>query len=120
MTIAWLTQSLRQRWIQYLCLGLLTLGLTLWSTPTLAQLPTLFTSPAARPADSGDLPSGVERFGDLEVTMVVSPYTRQALFWVASSTILDRGDPPEGVLPVEDRASDIEGRLRLVYLRIPQ
>lgn len=118
MTIAWLTQSLRQRWIQYLCLGLLTLGLTLWSTPTLAQLPTLFTSPAARPADSGDLPSGVERFGDLEVTMVVSPYTRQALFWVASSTILDRDEPPEGVIPVEDRGTDIEGRLRLVYRRI--
>jgi small conductance mechanosensitive channel len=118
MMIAWLTQHLRHRGMRYLCLGLLSLGMILWATPTLAQLPTLFSSPAARPVNSSNLPSGVQRFGDLEVAMVVSPYTGQDLFLVASSTILDRDTPPEGVLPVEARATDIEGRLRLVYRRI--
>jgi small-conductance mechanosensitive channel len=104
----------RMRWLM---LGLLTFWLSLAALPALGQLPPMFNS--SRPVTtSNNLPLGIDRYGDLEVAPVVSPYTGDELFKIVSSTIVDRENPPADVIPVEARARDIEGRLRLVYRRI--
>ena len=63
------------------------------------------------PSTSGSfIPSKVSRFGNIEVTSVLSQLTGKALFEIASPTVLNRSNPGEKV-PVEVRAAQIAGTI---------
>ncbi|EDY39845.1 MscS Mechanosensitive ion channel [Cyanobium sp. PCC 7001] len=62
------------------------------------------------------VPDGVNRFGDIEVTPVTSPIDGRQLFKIASPTVYDRSQPPEDVVPVEQRARQIHARVELAAL----
>lgn len=66
----------------------------------------------------GVVPKGVDRYGEYEVTWVKSPIDAQKLLEIASPTIFDRANPPEGKIPVEIRAQAIEERLNRELLRL--
>ncbi len=62
-------------------------------------------------------PSSVNRYGNIETIQVKSPVDGTELFTIASPTVYDRSNIGEGSLPVEERAKQIEGRLRFALLR---
>jgi len=70
------------------------------------------------PASVELLPSGGYRYGNFEVTWVLSPLTKEKLFQIASPTVTDRSNNPQGQIPVEIRAQSIEDLLRLEIERI--
>lgn len=100
--------------------GVTVFGTSVFGPPSLGQVPSLVTSPPPSQLSGTTLPSGVVRYGDLEVSPVFSPYTGEKLFLVAAPAILDRESPPDGFLPAEARAANIQGRLRLAFRRIIQ
>lgn len=95
---------------------MLTVSLTLWNgtQPAFSQLPT-FSENATN--QSLDLPSGVSRYGEYEGATIRSPLDNQPLFEIASPTIFNRNDIPEGNLPVEVRAQEVNERLWRVFHR---
>ncbi|MFQ6538200.1 MULTISPECIES: mechanosensitive ion channel family protein [Aphanothece] len=62
------------------------------------------------------VPESVNRFGDIEVSAVTSPINGRELFKIASPTVYDRSQPPEGSVPVEQRAREIHARVELAAL----
>ncbi len=94
-------------------ISLMALALVLGSGAiALGQLPSLptATSSAFSP------PDGVSRHGEYETASIRSPLDRRELFEVTSPTVLNRDRVPEGLLPVEVRAEEVNERLwRLFY-----
>jgi small-conductance mechanosensitive channel len=84
-----------------LLLPLLIVALTV--SPAIAQLPPLV------PSNSNSLPAGVEQQGTLESAPVRLDGT--TLFRIASPAVVNRSDPGY-LVPVEVRASQIEGNLQ--------
>lgn len=95
-----------------LVVSLTILGVT---SPAQSQIPSFPTTATSN--DPRNPPKGVTRWGELEVTTVKSPLDDKVLFEIASSTIFNRDDPPEGKLPVEVRAQEISQRLLRVVFR---
>ncbi|WP_084555281.1 mechanosensitive ion channel family protein [[Phormidium ambiguum] IAM M-71] len=62
-------------------------------------------------------PANVRRIGEFEVANVRSPLDNKILFEVASPTIWNRDNIPEGRLPIETRAQEISDRLWRVVER---
>jgi hypothetical protein len=58
--------------------------------------------------DSRAVPDGVNRYGEIEVTVVSSPVGGRQLFQMVSPTVYGRERPRAGRTPVEKRARDIE------------
>lgn len=58
-------------------------------------------------------PTGVTRYGSLEVTWVRSQLDNGKLFQIASPTVVNRSDPQVNQVPVEVRAKNIEDLIRL-------
>lgn len=94
----------------------LALGLTFLSGvhPAHSQFPNL---PSNATNGSLDLPSNVKRYGEYEVANIYSPLDNKLLFEIASPTIFNRNDIPEGRLPVEIRAQEVNERLWRVFQR---
>ncbi|MUL37841.1 hypothetical protein BWI75_16280 [Gloeocapsopsis sp. AAB1 = 1H9] len=88
--------------------------LTGWVPPAQSQLPSL---PTATSNDPTKPPQEVTRSGDLEIAPVKSPLDGKQLFEVASPTIWNRDNVPEGTIPVEVRAQEITDRLWRVVNR---
>jgi len=63
--------------------------------------------------DDNRLPAGVERFGGMEVAPVRSPIDNEILFRIASPTVYDRSDAAADQRAVEQRAKQVQARLRL-------
>jgi len=85
-----------------------------WGAIAHSQLPALPTGAA----ESGpNLPSGVSRHGEYETASVRSPLDDRVLFTLTSPTIFDRAKIPEGKLPVEIRADEVNERLWRVFNR---
>lgn len=79
-----------------------------------SQLPALPTGAA----DNGpNLPSEVSRHGEYETAAVRSPLDDKELFTLTSPTLFDRKNIPEGKLPVEIRAQEVNERLWRVFNR---
>lgn len=85
-----------------------------WAPPVQSQLPSL---PTATSNDPRKPPKEVNRSGELEVAPIESPLDNKVLFEVASPTIWNRDKVPEGKIPVEIRAEEINERLWRVLIR---
>ena len=114
---AWFGQNFFRRRVFAVTTALFALGVAFMPMPVYGQLPPWLRSPTS-PTSEDVLPRGVNRFGDIEAASVVSPFTSNTLFEIASPTVRDRSAPPTGITPVEHRVHDIEGRLKLAFLRI--
>ncbi len=79
-----------------------------WSAIVQSQLPSL-PSGAANSAFSP--PAEVSRQGEYETAAIKSPLDGKELFEVTSPTILNRDKIPDGLLPVEVRAEEVNERL---------
>lgn len=105
---------------RFVWMSVLTLSLVLggafggWPPPAHSQLPSLSSSTSP---STSDVPDDVRRYGELEVASIRSPLDDMILFDIASPTILDRDDIPEGKLPVEIRADEVNERLWRVFSR---
>lgn len=99
--------------IRFVLLSLVTITLVVsWGRLAQSQLPPL---PSAA-NDAFNPPSGVSRHGEYETASIKSPLDDKELFEVTSPTILNRGKVPDGSLPVEVRARDVNERLwRVLY-----
>jgi moderate conductance mechanosensitive channel len=96
-------------------LGVLTLALSFSILlPATSQL-------SVSPPNTGNafVPSKVSRFGNIEVTSVVSRLTGKPLFDIASSTVLNRSNPGDKV-PVEVRAAQIMGTIERTVTHFAQ
>ncbi|MDX2230338.1 MAG: mechanosensitive ion channel family protein [Leptolyngbyaceae cyanobacterium bins.349] len=62
-------------------------------------------------------PDGVTRSGEYETARILSPLDNQVLFEVTSPTIFNRDEVPDGRLPVEVRAQEVNERLWRVFYR---
>jgi small-conductance mechanosensitive channel len=85
-----------------------------WGAIAHSQLPSL-PSGAANSAFSP--PAGVSRQGEYETAAIESPLDGKELFEVTSPTILNRDKIPDGLLPVEVRAQEVNQRLWRVLNR---
>jgi small-conductance mechanosensitive channel len=85
-----------------------------WIPPAQSQLPALPTAASNNPLQP---PDGVTRNGEYETARVKSPLDNKILFEVASPTIFNRDQIPEGKLPVEVRAQEVNERLWRVFSR---
>ncbi|NEP18867.1 MAG: mechanosensitive ion channel family protein [Leptolyngbya sp. SIO4C1] len=107
-----------RRLIRLLLLGFLaSLAVMGWSSQAYGQLPSLGGSVAA---ETRLPPSGVSRYGALEVAWVKSPLGGENLFQIASPTVIDRSSLDGAQLPVEVRSHNIEDLLRLEISRFRQ
>ncbi|WP_313898138.1 mechanosensitive ion channel family protein [Nodosilinea sp. LEGE 07298] len=96
-------------------IGLITLALVLGSGAIAqGQLPSL----PASGNSAFSTPNGVRRHGEYETASIRSPLDRKELFEVTSPTIFNRDSVPEGLLPVEVRAEEVNERLWRVFYRI--
>lgn len=108
-----MSRFLSYRWFQtvirYFLIGVLTFSLCIgWNIPAQSQIPSLPTAASNNPMQP---PEGVSRVGEFEIAKVKSPLDNKILFEVASPTIWNRENVPEGRLPVETRAQEITDRL---------
>ncbi|MGA9379483.1 MAG: mechanosensitive ion channel family protein [Phormidium sp.] len=107
-----------QRVIHFALIGIFTVSLCIgWTLPAQSQMPSLPTAASNNPMQP---PDGVSRMGEFEVAKVRSPLDNKILFEVASPTIWNRDEIPEGKLPVETRAQEISERLWRVMNRTRQ
>ncbi|MBE9227780.1 mechanosensitive ion channel family protein [Phormidium sp. LEGE 05292] len=103
------------RVIRFTLIGVFTLSLIIgWNLPVQSQIPSLPTAASTNPMQP---PPNVTRIGEFEVAKVRSPLDNKILFEVASPTIWNRDNIPEGRLPVETRAQEIADRLWRVVER---
>lgn len=102
--------------LRWLFVGLLSFVLVMGSA-SVASAQFVDLSKAGK---GGAVPKGVDRYGEYEVTWVKSPVDAQKLLAIASPTIFDRTNPPEGKIPVEIRAKAIEERLNRELLRLAE
>ncbi len=112
------SHRLFQTIIRFALVSLFTFNLVLgwagWVSPAQSQMPSLTTDTAN---NSLDLPSGVNRYGEYETASIRSPLDNKELFKVTSPTIFNRAQVPEGKLPVEVRAKEVNERLWRVFSR---
>ncbi|MBW4485851.1 MAG: mechanosensitive ion channel family protein [Tildeniella torsiva UHER 1998/13D] len=95
--------------------GLITLALVLGSGAIAhGQLPSL---PTASGNSAFSAPNGVSRHGEYETASIRSPLDRKVLFEVTSPTIFNRNSVPEGLLPVEVRAQEVNERMWRAFYR---
>lgn len=100
------------RFVLIICMTIvLVLG---WGAIAHSQLPSL---PTAAGNNSLNSPDGVTRSGEYETAWIQSPLDSKRLFEVTSPTILNRDKVPEGKLPVEVRAQEVNERLWRVLNR---
>ncbi|OKH32485.1 hypothetical protein NIES2119_26080 [[Phormidium ambiguum] IAM M-71] len=85
-----------------------------WNFPAQSQIPSMSTAASTNPMQP---PANVRRIGEFEVANVRSPLDNKILFEVASPTIWNRDNIPEGRLPIETRAQEISDRLWRVVER---
>lgn len=108
------------RWAIYRVLRFLLISITIfaialtWGTSASSQIPSFGESPST---ELKLPPSGVSRYGALEVAWVRSPISGDNLFQIASPTVLDRGNLEMSQMPVEVRAKNIEDLLWLETTR---
>ncbi|MFB2836115.1 mechanosensitive ion channel family protein [Floridanema evergladense] len=108
-----MSRFLSYRWFQtvircfLICVFTLSLCIG-WTVPAQSQIPSLPTAASNNPMQP---PEGVSRVGEFEIAKVKSPLDNKILFEVASPTIWNRENVPEGQLPVETRAQEITDRL---------
>jgi small conductance mechanosensitive channel len=102
--------------IRLLLLSVFTCTLSVsWTPLAQSQLPDL---PAAGSNSSMQAPENVTRNGELETAPVRSPLDDRKLFDVTSPTIWNRDKIPEGKIPIELRAHEINDRLWRILYRI--
>ncbi len=85
-----------------------------WGAIAHSQLPTVLGDNAQRALNP---PDGVTRAGEYETATIRSPLDNQVLFEITSPTIFNRDQVPEGKLPVEVRAQEVNERLWRVFYR---
>jgi len=105
---------------RFLTLGLAFLLSLIGVTLTGQSIQAQFSLPEGFGQTSGaQTPSGVTRYGSIEVTWVNSPLDNKRLFEIASPTVYDRstGAVTEQI-PVEQRADEIEAKLLRATSRI--
>ncbi|MFL9465662.1 mechanosensitive ion channel family protein [Tolypothrix campylonemoides VB511288_2] len=101
--------------IRFVPIGLTTILLVLGSCAIAqSQLPSLSASTAN---DSLNPPSTVSRYGEYETAPIQSPLDKNKLFDVTSPTIFNRDKVPEGKLPIEVRAQEVNERLWRILTR---
>ncbi|MBD2770758.1 mechanosensitive ion channel family protein [Iningainema tapete] len=101
--------------IHFALISVFTFSLALgWTPPAQSQLPSLPTN-SVNP--SFNLPEGVSRYGEYETAPIRSPLDNKNLFEVTSATIFNRDKVPEGKLPIEVRAQEVNERLWRVFNR---
>ncbi|MEA5452067.1 hypothetical protein VB780_26065 [Leptolyngbya sp. CCNP1308] len=101
--------------VRLVLIGLITLALVLGSGAIAhGQLPSL----PASGNSAFSAPNGVRRHGEYETASIRSPLDRKELFELTSPTIFNRDSVPEGLLPVEVRAEEVNERLWRVFYRI--
>lgn len=93
-----------------MALGLLLALLTWTLAPALAQIS---LGDSITGGNGRTIPDGVKRFGEIEVTTVVSPIDGETMFKIASPTVLDRNEVADEQHPVEQRAREIQARVDL-------
>lgn len=105
---------------RFVLIGVFTFSLALgwsffnWSAPAQGQLPSL---PTGVNESSLKPPDEVKRYGEYETAPIRSPLDNKTLFYVTSPTIFNRDKIPEGKLPVEVRAQEVNERLWRVFNR---
>ncbi|WP_339384968.1 hypothetical protein [Iningainema tapete] len=105
----------RQIIIRFVPLCLTTILLVLGSCAIAqSQLPLLSANAAN---DSLHPPSTVNRYGEYETAPIQSPLDNNKLFDVTSPTIFNRDKVPDGKLPVEVRAKEVNERLWRIFKR---
>lgn len=105
----------RRLTIRFGLIILMTIALVLgWSAIAQSQLPSLPTGAAN---NSFNPPSGVNRHGEYETASIRSPLDAKELFELTSPTILNRDKIPDGLLPVEVRAEEVNERLWRAFYR---
>ena len=105
--------------IRFILISVFTFSVTIgWTLVPAAQsqLPSLPTS-ADTNTNSFNSPNGVTRHGEYETASIKSPLDGKELFEVTSPTIFNREEVPEGLLPVEVRAEEVNVRLWRVFQR---
>lgn len=103
------------RVIHFTLLSVFTLSFIIgWNFPAQSQIPSMSTAASTNPMQP---PANVRRIGEFEVANVRSPLDNKILFEVASPTIWNRDNIPEGRLPIETRAQEISDRLWRVVER---
>lgn len=94
--------------LRFVLVSLLTFAIAVtWMPVGSAQIPI----PSPLNQNSANPPTGVERFGAIEVTSV--DFNGESLFKIASPTVRDRSNPGNQI-PVEERAQQIEANLARV------
>lgn len=102
--------------IRLLLLSVFTCTLSVsWAPLAQSQLPALSTSGSDT---SMQPPDNVTRNGELETAPVRSPLDDRKLFDVTSPTLWNRNKIPEGKIPIELRAREINDRLWRILYRI--
>lgn len=86
-----------------------------YAGPSQAQIPAGLL-PMGPPTPVADVPAGVRRAGNLEITTVT--FDHQPLFAIAGPIVRNRQDPGN-VVPVEVRGAEIEDNLRQVLIVDP-
>ena len=100
--------------IRLALISLITFLLVLsWAAIAHSQLPSLPTGAA----DRLNPPSEVRQEGEYETALVRSPLDGKVLFTLTSPTIFNRDNIPDGKLPVEIRAQEVNERLWRVFNR---
>lgn len=103
---------------------LLTIGLVFFLSLTVVMLignpsQAQFSLPGGGQSNGDRPPSNVRRYGSIEVTWVNSPLDNKRLFEIASPTVYDRSpDATNEIIAVEERADEIEAKLRRAFLNI--
>ncbi|UBF24852.1 mechanosensitive ion channel family protein [Kovacikia minuta CCNUW1] len=107
-------QRVQRLTIQFGVISLITIVLVLgWGAIAQSQLPAL---PSGAANNAFNPPADVSRHGEYETAAIKSPLDGQKLFEVTSPTILNRDKIPDGLLPVEVRAEEVNERLwRVLY-----
>lgn len=82
--------------------------------PASSQLPSVSIDTARNALNP---PNGVSRAGEYEIAEIRSPLDNKLLFEVTSPTIFNRDQVPEGQMPVEIRAQEVNERLWRVFYR---
>jgi len=101
--------------VRFALISLFSFSLVLgWLPLAQSQLPAL---PTVTTNDGDSLPDQVGRYGEYETAPIRSPLDNKELFRVTSPTILNRAQVPEGKLPVEIRAKEVNERLWRVFNR---
>ncbi|WP_339382892.1 mechanosensitive ion channel family protein [Microcoleus asticus] len=96
-------------------ISLMTIALVIsWGAIAQSQVPSL---PSGAANNSFNPPSEVSRHGEYETASIKSPLDGKELFEVTSPTIFNRDKIPDGSLPVEVRAQDVNERLWRVFYR---